>query len=98
MQSAPTPRPPMSYSRPLRVALFTHSTQPRGGVVYALDLAEALTDLGHDVTVHAPDSTGKGFFRDVRCHVRIVPTPARSGSVADAHRTRIAAYIDFLEM
>ncbi|HSI35525.1 MAG: MSMEG_0565 family glycosyltransferase [Phycisphaerae bacterium] len=87
----------MPYTRPLRVALFTHSTQPRGGVVYALDLAEALTDLGHDVTVHAPDATGKGFFRDVRCHVRLVPTPPGSGSVADVHRTRIAAYIDFLE-
>ena len=31
-------------SRPLRVAMLTHSTLPRGGVVHAMSLSEALDD------------------------------------------------------
>ena len=50
-------------TRPLRIAMLTHSTNPRGGVVHALQLSEALTSLGHDVVLHAPDSKGEGFFR-----------------------------------
>ena len=46
----------------MRVGLFTHSTNPRGGVVHALELAHALTGLGHRTTVLAPDA-GAGFFR-----------------------------------
>ena len=48
--------------RPLRIAMLTHSTNPRGGVVHAMQLSEALTALGHDVTLHAPDPKGSGFF------------------------------------
>ena len=52
---------------PLRIAILTHSTNPRGGVVHALELGDALTRLGHDVTVHAPDPCGAGFFRPTLC-------------------------------
>jgi hypothetical protein len=45
----------------LRIAILTHSTNPRGGVVHALALGEALCDLGHEAVVHAPDPTGRGF-------------------------------------
>ena len=41
----------------LRIAILAHSTNPRGGVVHALELGDALTRLGHDVTVHAPDTS-----------------------------------------
>ena len=44
----------------LRVAILAHSTNPRGGVVHALELGDALCRLGHDATVHAPDVTGAG--------------------------------------
>lgn len=62
----------------MRVTLLTYSTKPRGGVVHTLALAEALTDLGHDVTV---GTLGRGgdrvFFRDVdpRVHLQVVPFP-----------------------
>ena len=52
-----------------RIAILTHSTNPRGGVVHALALAEALCDLGHEAVVHGPDPTGRGFFREARCPV-----------------------------
>jgi glycosyltransferase-like protein len=49
--------------RKLSIALYTHSTNPRGGVVHTLELGDALTRAGHEVTIHAPDPTGAGFFR-----------------------------------
>ena len=63
-------------SRPLRIAMLTHSTNPRGGVVHALELAEALTALGHEVVLHAPDSAGKGYFRQPSCEAVAVAVPA----------------------
>lgn len=57
---------------PLRIALFTYSTKPRGGVVHTLSLAEALARLGHDVTVW---TLGRGgdqvFFRAVDPSVKV---------------------------
>ena len=57
----------------LRVAILTHSTNPRGGVVHGLELGDALCRLGHQVVVHAPDATGAGFFRDTLCGTTGVP-------------------------
>ena len=57
----------------MRIGLFTHSTNPRGGVVHALELADALTGLGHDATVIAPDPAGAGFFRRTRARQLTIP-------------------------
>ncbi|MGO8920834.1 MAG: MSMEG_0565 family glycosyltransferase [Stellaceae bacterium] len=82
-------------ARPLRIAMLTHSTNPRGAVVHALELADALTGLGHEVVLHAPDPLGTGFFRAARC--RAVPVPARpvSGDLAALVETRIADYLAY---
>jgi len=63
---------------PLRVALVTYSTKPRGGVVHTLALAEALAAKGTDVEVIALGDPSKGFYRsvDVPCHVIEAPAPA----------------------
>jgi hypothetical protein len=53
----------------LRIALLTHSVNPRGGVVHALELARALHEAGRDVTVFAPAAPGDEMFRDVPCRV-----------------------------
>ncbi|MDR5671287.1 MSMEG_0565 family glycosyltransferase, partial [Burkholderia cenocepacia] len=53
----------------LRIALLTHSVNPRGGVVHALELARALHEAGNDVTVFAPAAPGDAMFRDVPCRV-----------------------------
>lgn len=78
--------------RPLRIAILTHSTNPRGGVVHALSLGEALTDLGHEAVVHAPDPGGRGFFRSVRCRTTPVPAQPVSGSTNELVGARIADY------
>jgi glycosyltransferase-like protein len=64
--------------RPLRIALLSYSTKPRGGVVHTLALAEALAEAGQDVTVWSLGRGGdSGFFRpvDPRVQVRIVRFP-----------------------
>ena len=61
----------------LRIAILTHSTNPRGGVVHALELGDALTRLGHHAVVHAPDPHGAGFFRSTLGQTK--PLPARWG-------------------
>ncbi|GBQ09257.1 glycosyl transferase [Komagataeibacter rhaeticus] len=57
----------------LSIGILTHSTNPRGGVVHGMALAEALCDAGHDVTLIAPDVTGAGFFRTPRCATNCIP-------------------------
>jgi glycosyltransferase-like protein len=54
-------------SRAPRIAMLTHSTNPRGGVVHAMQVSEALCRLGAEVTLFAPDSSGTGFFRRPLC-------------------------------
>ena len=57
----------------LRIALLTHSVNPRGGVVHTLELANALHAAGHAVTVFAPAAPGQRLFRDPACRVSLVP-------------------------
>ncbi len=77
----------------LRIAILTHSTNPRGGVVHALSLAEALCGLGHEAVVHAPDPTGRGFFRDARCPVVSVAARPVAGPTVALVGARIADYL-----
>lgn len=79
-------------TRSLRLALLTHSTNPRGGVVHALALGEALADLGHDAAVHAPDARGAGFFRPTRCRAISVSASAFSGGAVEMVVARIKDY------
>lgn len=77
----------------LRIAILTHSTNPRGGVVHALALGEALCGIGHEAVVHAPDPTGRGFFRDARCPVvSVAAKPVAEPTVALV-RSRISDYL-----
>jgi len=78
---------------PLRIALLTHSTNPRGGVAHCLALAEALCGLGHEAVVHAPDPSGRGFFRAAACPtVSVAAEPVSGGTVALV-RARIGDYL-----
>jgi glycosyltransferase-like protein len=81
--------------RRLRIAILAHSTNPRGGVVHALGLGDALADLGHDVVVHAPDATGQGFFRPTRCATACIPASMVGGDTLALVRTRAGEYLDY---
>ncbi len=65
----------MNDSSPLRIALLTYSTKPRGSVIHTLELANALHRLGHGVQVFALDKDGQGFDFPLLCHYE--PVPAR---------------------
>ena len=80
-------------SRPLRVAMLTHSTLPRGGVVHAMSLCEALEDLGVETVLHAPDSAGRGFFRKPRCDAIAFPVEPAPRQTADMVEQRIDDYL-----
>ncbi|RXH18275.1 MSMEG_0565 family glycosyltransferase [Bradyrhizobium guangzhouense] len=84
-------------SSQLRIAVLTHSTNPRGGVVHALALADALADLGHLPVVHAPDPAGKGFFRRGVAATRSVPASPASGDVVAMVEARIDDYVRHFE-
>lgn len=83
--------------RPLRIAMLTHSTNPRGGVVHSMQVSEALTTLGHEVVLHAPDDKGKGFFRVPACKANaflVGPAPADMTAMVEQ---RIADYVRHFE-
>jgi glycosyltransferase-like protein len=80
-------------SRPLRVAMLTHSTLPRGGVVHAMSLSEALEDLGVETVLHAPDSAARGFFRKPRCAAIAFPVEPARRETADMVEQRIDGYV-----
>ena len=82
--------------RELRIALLTHSVNPRGGVVHTLELANALHDRGHDVTVLAPAMAGQSMFRTPRCAVDLVPITEAPTDVVDMIATRREAYVKHL--
>jgi glycosyltransferase-like protein len=81
----------------LRVAILAHSTNPRGGVVHALELGDALRRLGHEATVHAPDVDGRGFFRNSLARTVGVAASPVGRSVATMVETRIADYLRHFE-
>jgi len=71
--------------KPLRVIVYPHSMELGGSQINAIDIAGAVRDLGHDVTVYAEDgelvervrSLGLPFVEAARSHVRPSPGIAR---------------------
>jgi glycosyltransferase-like protein len=74
----------------MNIALLTHSTNPRGGVVHVLELGRALRALGHAVTLVAPAAPGQAFFRETPCRIELAPAPAVGSDLADTVQRRIA--------
>ena len=74
----------------MRIRLVTYSTKPRGGVVHALSLAEALGDRGHDVELWALSAGGGRFFRPPRVPAHLVPVERRPEEGVEARILRYA--------
>jgi glycosyltransferase-like protein len=74
----------------LRVAMLTYSVRPRGGVVHALSVAQALAQRGHDVRLFAIAPPGQGFFRAPPVPAHVVEHVPLDASFDE----RIAAQID----
>ncbi|VEP17625.1 Glycosyltransferase, MSMEG_0565 family [Hyella patelloides LEGE 07179] len=80
----------------MKIALFTYSTKPRGGVIHTLELAEALQCLGHQVCVYALDKDCIGFHRPLKCPSKLVPTKPAAQSIDELIKQRIQEFIDYL--
>ena len=81
---------------PMRIALLTHSVNPRGGVVHTLELARALHALGNQVTVVAPALPGQQFFRAVPHAVSLMPVGPAPAALAEMIGQRIPAFVAHL--
>ncbi len=77
----------------MRIRIATYSTKPRGGVVHALNLAEALADRGHDIELWALSPDGAVFYREPRVPVQLVPVERREDEDIES---RILRYADVL--
>lgn len=75
------------------VALVTHSTKPRGGLVHTLSLAEALHRQGVDVHLVALGDPAAGLFRPTDVPHTVLPGPSHAGTTLDE---RVFAAIDTL--
>ncbi|HEY5374427.1 MAG TPA: MSMEG_0565 family glycosyltransferase [Polyangiaceae bacterium] len=76
----------------ISVGIFTYSTKPRGSVVHAACLAEALQRQGAQVTLYALSKAGDGFYRDLSCPVRLIRAEAAPTEVDALIRQRIAEF------
>lgn len=74
------------------LALVTHSTSPRGGMVHTLALAEALQAAGQSVHVISQGDPDAGLFRPTSVPFTVLPAPRRGGPLSD----RVFASIDLL--
>jgi len=78
----------------LRIALLTYSTKPRGSVIHALELATALTRLGHQVCLYALCKPGSsGFERPLPCAVQLIPAQPAPDDIDGLIRQRIAEFV-----
>jgi glycosyltransferase-like protein len=84
-----------STARP-SVGIFTYSTVPRGSVVHAAALAEALCAVGWDATLYALHKDGRGFFRPLRARLCLVPAAPAPGDTAALVAQRSAELASFL--
>jgi glycosyltransferase-like protein len=81
---------------PLRVAMLTYSVKPRGGVVHAIAVAEALAARGHAVELFAVGPPGAAFFRAVQVPARVVEHTPPDADFDTRIAATIAAYRDGL--
>jgi glycosyltransferase-like protein len=66
-----------------RIAMLTYSVKPRGGVVHALQVSEALARRGHEPRLFALSREGEGFFRAPAVPASLIASPRRPGLAFD---------------
>lgn len=89
------------HTRPMRIALLMHSLNPRGGVVHTIELADALVQLGHDVTVIAAGRLGQALFRPTMARLSVAPLgelPSGLVPMVGARMQAVAAHLRGLNL
>src|SRR5690349_22057926 len=84
--------------RRMRIAMLTYSVKPRGGVVHALEVSEALARRGHEVELMALARPGEELFRAPRgIALRVVRfSPPDDVGFDERIQAMLAAYTDGL--
>ncbi|HET9956479.1 MAG TPA: glycosyltransferase, partial [Polyangiaceae bacterium] len=80
----------------ISVAMFTYSTRPRGSVVHAAALSEALRELGCEVTLHTLSKEGEGFYRELSCELelwRAAPAPDDPDALIAQRIQEVASHV-----
>jgi glycosyltransferase-like protein len=80
----------------LRIAMLTYSLRPRGGVVHALEVAEALSRRGHEVTLMALGQPAERFYREPEVPYEIVRHEPLDAPFDERIMAMCAAYRDGL--
>jgi len=89
-------QPPKQRGK-LSIGMFTYSTRPRGSVVCAAQLADALTARGHDVRLYALDKGEGGFYTKLNCDLQLVPTapaPEDPDALIEQRIAEVAAHLE----
>jgi glycosyltransferase-like protein len=76
--------------------MLTYSVRPRGGVVHAIEVADALAARGHEVELMALGRRGEEFFRPPQVPVRIVRHEPVDAPFDQRVEAMLAAYRDGL--
>lgn len=87
--------------RRMRIALLMHSLNPRGGVVHTLELADALVQIGHDVTVIAAGRSDQQLFRPTLARLSVAPVgdlPSALVPMVGARMQAVAAHLRKLNL
>jgi glycosyltransferase-like protein len=82
--------------RRLRIAMLTYSLRPRGGVVHALEVSEALARRGHELELIALGPPGERFFREPTVPSRIIRYQTIDAPFDERIIAMLAAYRDGL--
>lgn len=80
----------------MKISLLTYATKPRGSVIHTLELAEALTNQGHTVSIYALDKDGQGFGQSLHSQVHLVPTQSAPTNINGLIQQRIQEFVDYL--
>jgi glycosyltransferase-like protein len=76
----------------LSIGIFTYSSKPRGSVVHAACLAEALQRQGASVTLYALSKPGDEFYRSLSCALRLIPAAAAPTEMDALIAQRVAEF------
>ena len=83
-------------SRRLRIAMLTYSVKPRGGVVHALEVTEALARRGHHVELMALARPGEELFRPAAVPLHVVRHVPPDSPFDERVQSMLDAYADGL--
>jgi glycosyltransferase-like protein len=80
----------------MRIAMLTYSVKPRGGVVHAVEVSEALAHRGHDVELFALARDDEALYRPTRVPLNLVRHVPVDAPFDERIQAMLDVYIDGL--